>query len=239
VKITTGTPYWGSYDKEHFQCVMDLSNAYPDIILGSVQDCPYIDQAKSILATKYMDTCDVIVIIDHDMIFKPETVIQIAESAMEKQGVVGAAYGARMRGAKRPLAFIELPVTFFEGGSVVPASTIAGGFMAIPTQLLRDMVDALGLRKAQTCLDFDAYPFFHCIVDQETGKWWGEDMSFCRRVVQTIAPDAGDLTGKPCPGLYIDTRIRVGHKGSYVYHIEDGLMSVPREASVRIEEKNE
>lgn len=223
MKITVGTPYWGNWDKEHMHCVMRLNQELPEIRTTAVEDCPYIDQAKSIIATKYMDDCDVIVIVDHDMIFEPGAVKMVAESAMEMGSVVGAAYGARKRAADRPVAFCKLPVTFFEGGSIVEASTVAGGFMAIPTELLRDMVPELYMAKAQTSFDFMAYPFFHCIV--EDGKWWGEDISFCRRVHQLAVK------------TYIDTRIRVGHKGSYVYHVEDGVYSVPRVKSLEITEE--
>jgi hypothetical protein len=223
MRITVGTPYYGNWDKEHMHCVMRLNNAYPEVRTTAVEDCSYIDQAKSIIATKHMDDSDVVIVVDHDMIFEPDSILDIAESAMEKGTVVGAAYGARKRAADRPVAFCKLPVTFFEGGDIVEASVVAGGFMAIPTSMLRDMARFHCMTKAQTSLDFMAYPFFHCIVQDD--KWWGEDISFCRRV--------------HAMGLktYIDTRIRVGHKGSYVYQVEDGIYSVPRVKSLRIEEK--
>ncbi len=227
--IVVGTPYFGPYDKEHMNCMGRLNEAYPDIVTAQVNDCPYIDQAKSIIATKHMEDSDVVVIVDHDMIFEPEAVVQVAESALERRAIVGAAYAARMRGAKRPMAFVEKPVVFFEGGDVVPATIVAGGFLAIPTSCLRTILINQGWDddkgKAETTLGFKAYPFFHCMVKNEL--WWGEDVSFCLR-----AREAG-------VGLFIDTRVRVGHKGSYVYHLEDSVFSVPRGRSMRINENGE
>jgi hypothetical protein len=227
MKIMTGTPYWGGYDKEHFACVMRLgqANVAPHVLdIHAVQDCAYIDQAKSILATKALDLeFDVVLIIDHDMIFEVEDVIQVCQEAVDRSAVVGAAYGARKRNAERPVAYIAPPVTFFEGGSVVPATIVAGGFVAIPTSVLARLVERNDMEKVQTTFDFMAYPFFQCIVMNE--KWWGEDISFCMR-----AREAGI-------GLFIDTRLRIGHKGSYVYQLEDAVYSVPMLKSLIIEGK--
>jgi hypothetical protein len=199
-------------DRMHMACMQQLNHVYPDIATVGVPDCPYIDQAKSIIATRHMDDSDVVVIIDHDMIFEPEAVMMIATAAHEKQAVVGAAYSAR-GGTGQQIAFIDPPVTFFEGGGLVEVTAMAGGFIAIPVSVLERLVERNDMETAQTVMDFMAYPFFHCIVMNQ--KWWGEDLSFCLR-----CRDAGI-------GLYIDTRPRIGHKGSYVYMLEDALIKVP------------
>jgi hypothetical protein len=56
-------------------------------------------------------------------------------------------------------------------------------------------------------------PFFSHI--QSRGVYFGEDISFCRR------NQAAGLD------VFLDTRIRVYHKGSYCYGIEDVAMEVP------------
>lgn len=225
MRITVGTPYYGMLDREFQLSIARLNEQFPEVRTVGVFDCSYIDQAKSLILTKHMHGADVVCVVDHDMIFEPQAIIDLAESAMEADAVVGAAYCTRAHdhGTAVVLAKLDPPVTFFEGGQRVRVSALGGGFMAYPTRVLRDVVKKLGLELMMTVLDSEAYPFFHTIA--KDGKWWGEDLSFCQRL-----EEAGEK-------LWLDTRIRVGHKGKYIYHLEDGVMSVPRFKSLEIPEK--
>lgn len=223
MRVTVGTCYYGPYDRDFFQCVAKLNETHPEIKTVGVYDCSYIDQAKSTLATKHMDDSDVVIIVDHDMIFEPDAIVTLAESAMEADAVVGAAYCTRSQGQGTIAGFADPPVTFFRGGGRVLATALAGGFLAIPTRVLKSM--AAGMDLCQTSQNAMAYPFFACKVDMANGKWWGEDLSFCWRL---------DEMGEE---KFIDTRIRVGHKGKYIFHIEDALISVPRMDTLPIGEK--
>ena len=212
MKVTACIPYFGGIDSTHLQCIMELGET--EARVAAVYNVPYIDQARSILATKHMKDSDVIVFIDHDMIFKPEDVMQVAEEAYARSAVVGAAYCTRSQKGPLVCAFTEeLPLTFYEGGSVVTATGLGCGFMAIATSALELIVLELKLETSETCIGAPAYPFFACEINE--GAWWGEDLSFCRRCQKLGI------------GLFLDSRIRVGHKGSYVYYLENASLSVP------------
>lgn len=222
MKVTACIPYFGGIDSSHLQCIMELGQT--DVQVAAVYNVPYIDQARSIMATKHMQDSDVIVFIDHDMIFKPENVLQLAGEAYARSAVVGAAYCTRSQKGPQVCAFTEeLPLTFYDGGSVVKATGLGCGFMAISTSVLELLVLEERLVTVSTCIDAPAYPFFACEISD--GGWWGEDLSFCRKCVRH------DI------GLFLDSRIRVGHKGSYVYHLENCMVSVPTLPTIKLGEK--
>lgn len=231
MKITVGTAYYGALDREFEACVAMLNHEHPDVRTVGVFDCSYIDQAKSVIATKHMDDSDVVIIVDHDMIFEPKAIIDLAASAVEADAVVGAAYCTRAHseGHGRIAGYAAPPMTFFGGGGLVPATALAGGFLALPCSVLHRLLNAFNWPLFETSQTAMAYPFFACMqtMEEGVGKWWGEDLSFCKRL---------DQIGEK---KFLDTRIRVGHKGRYIYHIEDAIMAVPRMKSFEIPAKEE
>ncbi len=207
-------------EAQHLGCVMDLMRSDLDVDIDQFFAGPPIDAVRSIQATKFMDSHDVIVFIDHDTIFRAEDVGAIAGSAYLHQAVVGAAYSGRAPGS----AIIGCPVDprakFFEGGGLVPAKFMGCGFMAIHTSVLRDMKQRFSMGLVDVSAGKRCYPFFASEI--RSGRWYGEDVSFCRRV--------------PSDKLYIDTRIRVGHKGSYVYQLEDCFAAVAQQQTLEFPE---
>ncbi len=145
-------------------------------------------------------------------------------------------------------------VVFFDGGERLPANYLGMGMTAIPRSILERLVAAskaryerqqstlaslrsllgeLASSEGQALLDelvpelreedlqrlssgiSDApvIPFFSLL--RERKYYYGEDVSFCVRCHQADLPIA------------LDTRLRVYHKGSYCYGIEDVGMEVP------------
>jgi hypothetical protein len=84
-----------------------------------------------------------------------------------------------------------------------------------------ETLDALSLELAPEHLprlssglsDAPVVPFFSLL--QREGIYYGEDVSFCARSHMAKIP------------VWLDTRIRVGHKGSYVFQLEDVSIQVP------------
>lgn len=164
--------------------------------------------------------------------------------------------GSKMIGAIDVHACGDRPIVFFDGGGVYPALYLGMGFTAIHrtaleliaahaesvrarrhaligqleeqlenanyaardrgrellAELSRELQDPLptlsnGVTKTSI------RPFFSLL--QREGAYYGEDVSFCLR-----AKDAG-------VGVFMDSRVRVAHKGAYAYELEDCGFVVP------------
>lgn len=198
-------------EAQHLQCVQAvMESGFADI--NQFFCGPPIDAVRSIQATEHMHSHDVLLFIDHDSIFTVDDVRLVTQTAFEEQAVVGAAYSGRA-----PMAPIigkpaKTPVTFFDGGSLVPATRLGCGFMAIPSPVLELMVRQHDMDLLEVSAGKQCYPFF--ASELTASHWYGEDISFCRRVLEQGSR------------LLLDTRIRIGHKGSYVYQIEDCFAKV-------------
>lgn len=152
---------------------------------------------------------------------------------------------------------VDRPVVFFKGGGLYPADYLGMGFTAIHREAFLKMsayADAQHARRQAIVAELQALlqsmyepnaerssllladlipelrdndlpflnngvtntsirPFFSLL--QEEGLYFGEDVSFCRR-----AERAG-------VELFMDTRLRLSHKGSYTYTLEDCGLVVP------------
>ena len=232
-KYMVGVLYYGAHDPMHDRC-MHAIHQHPYV--GEVKElsgCAYIEMGRSLLATILMDSSyDGLLMIDHDMLFEPEEVTRVIDSAERLQGIVGGAYSMRSPGAAMIGAIdtASLPegerVKFFEGGKVYPATYLGMGFTAIPRAVLEKMAarpDTCGLegvpnptpptRVETGVFKQQIFPFFSLLV--EGGKWFGEDISFCIRAHKAGIP------------IGLDSRIRLHHRGMYDYGLEDCGIIVP------------
>lgn len=165
--------------------------------------------------------------------------------------------GSKMIGAIDVKACEGRPIVFFQGGGVYPAQYLGMGFTAIHRQAflkilahadaehdrrkaivdeMRDLFRRTNTATSDQCdrlLDelvpelrghqlpllssgvtqINLRPYFSLL--QRDGAYYGEDVSFCLR-----AKDAG-------VPVEMDTRVRVAHKGSYAFEIEDCSFVVP------------
>lgn len=228
-KYLVAVLYYGAIDREHDKCMRAIDKGKHENVLDVIEmvGCPYIDIGRSTLATYALSApCDGILFIDHDMLFEPDAVTQVIEAAEATGGVVGAGYSMRRPGADligqldmeaarngaKGALYQKEDVWFFDGGDVWPAVFLGMGFTAIPKTALQTIGKDMPILKS--CLaDAPVKPFFSLL--QENGFYYGEDVSFCFR-----AKRAG-------VGVFMDTRVRVHHQGSYTYGIEDTSIVVP------------
>lgn len=144
-----GVLYYGGIDREHDLCVQALRKHERVFDVMDLSGCPYIDQGRSMIATKVLDTPEIggLLFIDHDMIFDVAEAIKVIDAAEECQGVAGAAYSMRRPG--RVIGEVDgkkLPegqkVVFFDGGQALPASYLGMGMTALHRSVLERLVHA-------------------------------------------------------------------------------------------------
>lgn len=218
-KYLVGVLYYGAKDGEHERCMQTLAR-HPRILhIAEISGCPYICIGRSTLAEAALKAdVEGLLFIDHDILFDMEAVDQILESCDQTHAVVGGAYSMRSPGSKMiggiDVHKIDRPVIFFKGGGLYPANYLGMGFTAIHRDALEKIADHHQLPFLNNGVTNTLIrPFFSLL--QEEGLYFGEDVSFCRR-----AASAG-------VDIFMDTRVRLSHKGTYTYTLEDCGLVVP------------
>ncbi len=216
-KYIIGVLYYGAIDAKHLECMKAIEN-HPFVSqVVSLFGCPYIDIGRCVLA-EYVRVLDAggILFIDHDILFTPEDVSRIIVDAEQTGGIVGGGYsmrspGSTMIGGIDVLACQE-DIIFFEGGKVYPAGYLGMGFTAMSRRAMEQVAkDMPFLQSGITPMKVQ--PMFSLL--QQDGNYYGEDVSFCLRAKKAGVP------------LFMDTRIRLYHKGTYEYGLEDCGIVVP------------
>lgn len=226
--IVLGT-YGESWTKAHSACVTGLQLEFGLVCLETVGHCQ-IDIARSLLATAALQQgADVVFFVDHDILFEPIDVLRLADMAREGKGIVGAPYSQRRMGAGIVGAIDSVigkdpengdEVAFGKEGGVYPAKGVVGmGFTAIHREVFR-LLDELPEMAPRRTREGMVTPYFEKIVVD--GHWLHEDASFCHR-----AREAGAL-------LSIDTRVRVTHRGTHDFGIEDAVVRATPPETLRL-----
>lgn len=206
--------YGKTLEHQHADLVNALQNEL-GILVIQTRGHTQIDMARSFLATLALaHGADVVVFIDHDVLFDPLDVEVLAETARERRAVVGAPYSKRAPGAGIVGKFHPGEVTFGEGGGIYESPGALGmGFTAIHRSVF-ERLDQNPEYAVRGSADGPIRPYFMKLVVDSI--WLHEDASFCH-----AARAAGAET-------LIDTRIRVQHIGDYPYQIEDAIPRQPK-----------
>ena len=211
-------PYYGGRNGEHLMCTRQLEKLMPIVHIDA---CPYVDMARAFLvklALKEAPDADVLVFIDHDILFKADDVAAMAERLRGSEyDMLGALYAYR-GAASGLIGRIKNPplqgtIPFFAPG-IIEADYLGMGFTAIKRSTFETLM--------QDCpsvycpvVRSEVWPFFiHSIWPGE--GYHGEDLSFCRRM------RARGLK------IGIDTEPRILHLGQYAFGLEDAGIQVPR-----------
>lgn len=235
-------PSFGVLDIDQERSVALLERA--GMMVLRVHDCPWIDLARSVLAERALANGRGVFFLDHDIQFMPNDVLRLCEQALEQNAVVAGAYCMRKSG-RNIIGSFDVPpgaIPFFQIGKTLPAFYSGLGFAAVPKEVLEG-VDVPKLES--DALDDSGFfsrvrPWF--ALDCSTGFYAGEDVSFCNRVhdleVGVLERDEEfgaewrlSHSGRP-PRVFLDSRVRIAHRGLYDYGIEDAGIVVPRFAEL-------
>lgn len=245
---------FGPLDHQQQRMLNELDKAGVPILM--LHDYPLIDVARDVLLETALGAGFAgAFMLDHDIHFVPQSVLDVVAQAREMGAVVGVPYCMRRTGQNLIGAFevdVGSEVTFFEGGGLYPAHYAGMGFTAIPRRMAEEATERHALERLETGVpsapflsvgsrDVVAPPLFSLLV--QNGHYAGEDVSFCARVHDIEAaeqPGGGwrmrsSWQGGPSPSgrIFHDTRHRIFHVGSYRYGIEDMGIAVPRLQSLR------
>jgi hypothetical protein len=219
MKIQLSTPTRGQLDHEHLECVDELIGLarHPEadfrMTIVRMFGCSLLDHARSRMATNFLESdADVLLWVDDDMVFDANECLRLCREAFERRTIVGAVCSTRGVMGKLTAKFGPevTKLGFFSEGGIHEAISIGCGLTAVHREVFEKLADSGSVPRCNTAGEGNTnsiFPFYMTLV--EDGLWWGEDTSFCIRARREGF------------SVLVDTRARVGHKGSYVYHVED------------------
>lgn len=173
-----------------------------------------IGRIRSIATTQFLLnlSCDYMIFLDSDIEFRPVDLVRLWED-MKDRGyeLIGGVY--TMRGGTQ-LAHYGIDKRIRVDGQITEVAYLSTGFMGIAKTMLQRMVDELKLPLCHEGNEqFRCYPFFesgsHYFEANQEWIYRSEDWDFCDKARQ--------IGVKP----YLDTAIRLGHRGEKIYHLED------------------
>lgn len=181
-----------------------------------------IDRTRAEMATTVLaEGWDEIMWIDSDIVFEADDVARLRSHELPLVAGVYAKRGTGGLACHLEAAATELRVG--EGGGLAIVRYVGMGFVLARRQVFDDVAKTFALPRCNTAFNTPVVPYFLPMViedAQTAGGYWylGEDYAFCER-----ARRAGHA-------IQVDSTIRLGHIGSYVYGWEDAAQTVPRVA---------
>jgi hypothetical protein len=192
----------------------------PNMVIRCKSGDALIDRSRSIVATQFLKSKDYdqLLFIDDDVLFNPVDAANMCKVVnKEHMGIAGGPY------VKKQMAGTHYAVKTFEDekyvfgteGGFQECEAVSTGFMCIERWVLQDMVDKLG-DKMPFCKHggMDFWPFFMPYPEKLPDgnfRYNSEDWAFCST--------HRSLGGK----VFVDTKMRLGHAGRYVYQDADIL----------------
>jgi len=181
-----------------------------------------IGRTRSVAASNFLEhgPAEYMIFVDSDIVFEPEDLHRLHQNLVKGFDLVGGCYVVK-DGSQLASFGWNGQVTL--DGTIQEIEYLATGFMGISRKLLEKMRDELNLPQlhanepATKC-----WPFFEsgAQYDRADGRIYiSEDWDFCEKARKV---------GVKC---YLDTAIRLGHIGNYVWCI-DNLPSA-KEAEVK------
>lgn len=221
--VVVGMIAWRTVEPMTVISLWDLARMNTDVQLDLHAGDALVTRARSQVATRFLrdSTADVLVTVDTDIAFNPESLLEIADQAHDLQSIVVAAYATRAWKEGQVTSYLgDQKIEFAADHTPVRIKWGASGFMAIPRSCLTKMRDELALpllHKSQG-VSHQYYPFYEAPRGYaENGDEIGmsEDFDFCQK-----AAGVGVAT-------YVNPGIRLGHIGSQVYLLEHSVWKQP------------
>lgn len=219
-KYVVLTPYFGGRLGAHLKCMRPLFAS--GVKLVEIDGCPYIDMAQALLVENALEQCpkaEVLMFIEHDMMFNPEDVEKIIQHLLDSDyDALGAAYSTKKFGNEmmvgKPINPQGIPITFYQPG-IWPAYFLGFGFTAIRRKVFEYMADTLPYVNCPS-VQRKVHPFFMHDVsaiphesEAHEQLYNGNDVAFYNRMRNLGF------------NVAIDLEMRVKHLGSYAYSLED------------------
>lgn len=179
-----------------------------------------VDRTRSEMATAVLqEGWDELMWIDSDIVFEPDDVTRLRSHDLP---IVAGVYAKR--GAGGLAVHLEATATELrigEGGALTVVRYVGMGFLLLRRAVFDKVAETFALPRCNTKFNTPVVPYFLPMVIEDAatagGYWYlGEDYAFCER-----ARRAGHA-------IVVDSTIRLGHVGSYVYGWEDAAQTIPR-----------
>lgn len=211
-------PFLGSIHQECDAALKELERrGYPVRRVGGYSA---IDQGRNQMATEaILDGFEETLWIDSDIAFHPDDVGRLRSHRLP---LTAALYPQKGR---RALASHVMPgaqgMTFGKQGGLTEMLYVGTGFLLVRREVYLKMQELLQFPVCNERFGKPMIPFFQPLIRTiEDGSWYlAEDYAFCHRA-------------RACGySIFADTRIRLGHIGTYPYSWEDAGIERPRFAS--------
>lgn len=178
-----------------------------------------VDRTRSEMATQALqDGFDELLWIDSDIVFEPDDVARLRS---HDRPIVAGVYAKKGNGGLA--VYLEAnarELRMGEGGGLTAVRYVGMGFFLVRRAVFVDIAQTFALPPCNTAFGPPVVPYFLPMVaaDATAGGYWylGEDYAFCERARQ-----AGHAVA-------VDSAIRLGHVGSYIYGWEDAAQTIPR-----------
>ena len=213
-------PFFSTIDRPCEESLRKLEAAGVRVVRS--EGCPQIDVARNMLISDALNAgAESILFIDADLGFDPSDALRLLAGP---EPVVSGVYAKKRQRALASVFDDGInEVTFGEASpGPYPLKYAAGGFLRIKAEVLRRMIDELGLPACNATWGRRDWPFFMPMaapMPDGSHHYLGEDWAFSFRLRQMgITPLA-------------DTSIRLWHHGPHAYGWEDAGAEAPRHPS--------
>lgn len=249
--------YSGLEEKTHECIIQEIAHCQANnkrIEYSRVSGDALIARSRSrSVGGRFLSTdCDVVVMIDHDIVWNPGEAWDLGKLAFEQNAVVGGMYCKRTFGqgwASRISMKVGHEYAFGLPG-LIEADAVATGFMAIPREILQGVIDRLdvdgGYFQARLDQGADAALFQDLSVGRIVEGAYKDatqdyyDLFRCfrlpnpkgREMYQFLSEDYAFCKRVQACGYktYISTKPLLKHIGSHAYSVTDGMDADDRSA---------
>lgn len=162
------------------ECLLQLYSAgWP---VAFVYGDALVDRARAKAASAWYlnETNDVFLMIDDDIVFKPEDALRVANLAREKRSIACAAYPVADGGHLACRAFPGERIDFNNEAEPRKIRWAATGFMAVHRDVIKALVESLG----EPCYPDQPDRFWPMFTPMKLGPdYLSEDYAFCQRAI--------------------------------------------------------
>lgn len=230
--------YGGIAPATHASIVTELLGCPEGDEIGESMVCDdaLISRSRSRGASRFLkdSDADVLVMVDHDLAWAPGDLLALAKKAAETKAPVGGLYPCRAFGRGMSSRIKASGLTFTPGGEqVFEAEFLATGFLAIPRQVLAEMVKRL-TRVNPLLGDLRIYECAENIAGKEESSYWSFFQPFAAKdhmapkgLKSYLSEDwAWSARATACKfPLYIYEKPQLVHYGEYGFTVLDGARS--------------